>query len=53
MINSAYSFKSLSQNKKGRSTSVNFKMRKSSVKKVIKVQDEKSKSREEKIGEVN
>ena len=51
MINSAYSFKSL-QNKKGRSTSVNFKTRKTSAKKVKK-DDSKNESRQEKIGEVN
>ena len=36
MINSAYNFKSLPQNKKVRSTSINFKMRKTSAKKVKK-----------------
>ena len=52
MINSAYNFKSLHQNKKGRSTSVNFKTRKTSVKK-IKKDESQNESREEKIEEVN
>jgi len=51
MINSAYSFKSLPSSRKQRSTSVNFKLRKTSAKKV-KQNDSNNHSREEQIKEV-